>query len=64
MAQQSSAPDVGSEQGSLLSFPPGPVGGVNYATAYPPWNGGRPGVHFEVTPGGHMMDDYGRNPGG
>ncbi|TYI33269.1 hypothetical protein ES332_A04G121400v1 [Gossypium tomentosum] len=46
MARQSSASDVGSEQGSLLSFPPGPVGGVNYPTAYPPWNGGQPGVHF------------------
>ncbi|MBA0630717.1 hypothetical protein Godav_002785 [Gossypium davidsonii] len=40
MARQSKASDVGSEQGSLLSFPPGPVGGVNYPTAYPPWNGG------------------------
>ncbi|KAA3463790.1 E3 ubiquitin-protein ligase Hakai-like isoform X1 [Gossypium australe] len=46
MGRQSSASDVGSEQGSLLSFPPGPVGGVNYPTAYPPWNGGQPGVHF------------------
>ncbi|TYH77513.1 hypothetical protein ES332_D04G159100v1 [Gossypium tomentosum] len=46
MARQSKASDVGSEQGSLLSFPPGPVGGVNYPTAYPPWNGGQPGVHF------------------
>ncbi|MBA0750804.1 hypothetical protein Gogos_002189 [Gossypium gossypioides] len=46
MARQSSASDVVSEQGSLFSFPPGPAGGVNYPTAYPPWNGGQPGVHF------------------
>ena len=73
MARPSSAPDVGSEQGSLLGFPPGPIGGVNYPAAYPqPWNGGQPGVHFEAMPGGNMMGegfanyqgDYGRNPGG
>ncbi|XVF55139.1 hypothetical protein PTKIN_Ptkin06aG0012300 [Pterospermum kingtungense] len=72
MARPVSAPDVGSEQGSLLGFPPGPVGGVNYPGAYPhPWNGGQPGVHFETTPTGHVMGDgfanyqgdYGRNPG-
>ncbi|XP_007026811.2 PREDICTED: E3 ubiquitin-protein ligase Hakai [Theobroma cacao] len=73
MARPSSAPDVGSEQGSLLGFPPGPVGGINYPTGYPqPWNGGQPGAPFEAPPGGHMMGDafanyqgdYGRNPGG
>ncbi|XVF76760.1 hypothetical protein PTKIN_Ptkin13bG0292800 [Pterospermum kingtungense] len=73
MARPSSAPDAGSEQGSLLGFPHGPMGGINYPAAYPqPWNGGQPGVNFEAMPGGHMMGDgfanyqgdCGRNPGG
>ncbi|KAE8727286.1 Machado-Joseph disease-like family protein [Hibiscus syriacus] len=66
-------PGAGSEQGSFMSFPPGPMGGVNYPAAYPrPWNGGQTGVRLEATPGSHMMadgfanyqGDYGRNPGG
>ncbi|CBI30439.3 unnamed protein product, partial [Vitis vinifera] len=41
MARPDSAPDVGTEQGSLLGFPPGPVGGVNFPESYPrPWNSG------------------------
>ncbi|XP_022743612.1 LOW QUALITY PROTEIN: E3 ubiquitin-protein ligase ZNF645-like [Durio zibethinus] len=73
MARPSSAPDVGSEQGSLLGFPSGPLGAVNYPAAFPQsWNGGQPGVHFEASPGGHLVGDgfanyqgdYRRNPGG
>ncbi|GLT92655.1 hypothetical protein SLE2022_104820 [Rubroshorea leprosula] len=73
MARPNSAPDVGSEQGSLLGFPPGPMGGLNYPPAYPqPWNAGQPGVPFDAPAGSQGMGegfanyqgDYGRNPGG
>ncbi|GMI71393.1 hypothetical protein like AT5G01160 [Hibiscus trionum] len=58
MARPSSAPGAGSEQGTFMNFPPGPIGGVNYPAAYPqPWNGGQPGVRFEATPGSHLMPD-------
>lgn len=53
MARPESTPEVGSEQGSLLGFPPGPAGGVNFAESYPrPWSLG-PGVgNFETSPAG------------
>ncbi|XP_039055825.1 E3 ubiquitin-protein ligase HAKAI homolog isoform X2 [Hibiscus syriacus] len=58
MGRLSSAPGAGSEQGSFMNFPPGPIVGVNYPAAYPqPWNGGQTGVRFEATPGSHMTPD-------
>ncbi|CAK9133918.1 unnamed protein product [Ilex paraguariensis] len=78
MARPDSAPEVGSEQGSLLGFPPGPQGGMNFSENYPrPWNFGPVGVPFEPSPSAqgilNMSDsqgrvaffqgDYGRNSG-
>lgn len=58
MARPDSAPDVGTEQGSLLGFPPGPVGGVNFPESYPrPWNSGPVGVPFEGPTGGQPIPD-------
>ncbi|KAF5940933.1 hypothetical protein HYC85_022100 [Camellia sinensis] len=43
--------EVGSEQGSLLGFPPGAAGGVNFAGGFSrPWNAGPAGVPFEPSP--------------
>nr|GMC97615.1 E3 ubiquitin-protein ligase Hakai [Ipomoea batatas] len=42
MRRPDSAAEAGSEQGSLLGFPPGPAGAANFAEAYPrPWNMGQ-----------------------
>lgn len=39
MARPDSTPEPGSVQGSLLGFPPGPAGHMNFAQNYPqPWN--------------------------
>lgn len=39
MSRPESVPEGGPEQGSLLGFPPGPAGGVNFAESYPrPWS--------------------------
>ncbi|GAV68544.1 hypothetical protein CFOL_v3_12047, partial [Cephalotus follicularis] len=44
VARQDSAPDVGSEPGSLLGFPPGSAGAMNFAASYPqPWITGSAG---------------------
>ncbi|CDP06525.1 unnamed protein product [Coffea canephora] len=53
MARPESTPEVGSEQGPLLGFPPGPAGSINFAESYPrPWSLG-PGVgNFETSPTG------------
>lgn len=70
------APEGGTEQGSLLGFPPGPTGGMNFAEMYPrPWNVGPNGVQFDpsmmMNQGmsdsqgrvGFFQGDYGRNQG-
>ncbi|KAJ9185316.1 hypothetical protein P3X46_004965 [Hevea brasiliensis] len=75
MARPDSDPEVGAEQGSLLGFPPGPAGGVNFMSNYPqPWNSG-PTSGGQAIPDGfpnrsdsrgnaaYYQGDYGRNPG-
>ncbi|PSS32667.1 E3 ubiquitin-protein like [Actinidia chinensis var. chinensis] len=50
MARPDSAPEVGSEQGSLLGFPPGPSGGMNLSEGFPrPWSMGPAGMPFDPT---------------
>ncbi|KAL3531734.1 hypothetical protein ACH5RR_005255 [Cinchona calisaya] len=79
MGRPESTPEVGSEQGSLLGFPPGPAGGVNFAESYPrPWGLGPAVGNFETSAAmeGFMTSasdpqgrpavfhgDYGRNTG-
>ncbi|KAM7526462.1 hypothetical protein LguiA_016364 [Lonicera macranthoides] len=75
MMRPESAPEGGSEQGSVLGFPPGPAGGMNFSENYPrgPWNIGPNGMHSESAPpmvqtdsqGGVALfqGDYGRNQG-
>ncbi|XVE62005.1 hypothetical protein DITRI_Ditri06bG0084000 [Diplodiscus trichospermus] len=57
MAKTSSAQDVGSEQGTLLGFPLGPIGGVTYPQ---PRNEG----HMIRDGFANYQGDYGRNLGG
>ncbi|KAK9290680.1 hypothetical protein L1049_008854 [Liquidambar formosana] len=58
MARQDSAPEVGSEQGSLLGFPPGQAMGMNFPASYPqPWNAGPAGMPFEPPPVGQGTAD-------
>ncbi|KAJ0088042.1 hypothetical protein Patl1_31717 [Pistacia atlantica] len=58
MPRPDSAPEVGSEQASLLGFPPGPPGGVNFPASYPQlWNTGPTGVPFEVPSGGQGVPE-------
>lgn len=49
MQRQDSAPEAGSEHGSLLGFPPGSSGNVNFTANYSqPWNNaGQAGIPFE-----------------
>lgn len=75
MARPDSAPDGGAEQGSLLGFPPGPAGGMNFMANYSqPWNSGpAPGSQGIPDAFANSSDsqgniafyqgDYGRNPG-
>ncbi|KAJ4834753.1 hypothetical protein Tsubulata_012588 [Turnera subulata] len=75
MPRPDSGQEVGGEQGSLLGFPPGPAGGVNFMANYPqPWNAGpSPGTQgsgdgFANGPDSQgnaafFQGDYGRNPG-
>lgn len=71
-----SIPEGGTEQGSLLGFPPGPTMGMNVAEMYPrPWSVGPNGVPFDssmmMNQGmldaqgriGFFQGDYGRNQG-
>ncbi|XP_044474331.1 E3 ubiquitin-protein ligase HAKAI homolog [Mangifera indica] len=52
------APEIGSEQASLLGFPQGPTGGVNFPGSYPqPWNTGPTGMPFEVPSVGQGIPD-------
>ncbi|KAK2967733.1 hypothetical protein RJ640_012959, partial [Escallonia rubra] len=67
MPRPDSAPEVESEQGSLLGVPPGQAGIVNFSGSYPrPWNIGPTGVPFEHSPAGQgsrdafMSDTQGR----
>lgn len=68
MARQDSAPEVGSEQGSLLGFPPGSAGSMNFPANYhQPWNAGQPGMPFESPHGGqdsftNLSDSQGKVP--
>ncbi|PON90149.1 Zinc finger, C2H [Trema orientale] len=80
MARQDSAPEAGSEQGSLLGFPPGSAGNTNLPANYhQPWNAGQVGMPFEHPQGGqdsftnlsdsqgkvpYYPGEFGRNPGG
>uniref|UniRef100_A0A5B6ZP24 RING-type E3 ubiquitin transferase n=1 Tax=Davidia involucrata TaxID=16924 RepID=A0A5B6ZP24_DAVIN len=58
MTLPDTAPEVGSEQGSLLGFPPGPAGGVNFSESYPrPWNMAPVGVPFEHSPASQGIGD-------
>lgn len=53
MPRPDSVTEVGSEQASLLGFPPGPPGGVNFPPSYSQlWNPGPGGAPFEVPSGG------------
>ncbi|KAL2510011.1 RING/U-box superfamily protein [Forsythia ovata] len=62
MPRPDSTPEVGSEQGSLLGFAPGPAGAMNFAENYPrPWNLGPATGHFEPPLVG--QGDYGRSMG-
>ncbi|KAL2553037.1 E3 ubiquitin-protein ligase [Forsythia ovata] len=48
MLRPDSTQEVGSKQGSLLGFTPGPAGAMNFAENYPrPWNLGPATGHFE-----------------
>ncbi|XP_022935351.1 E3 ubiquitin-protein ligase Hakai-like [Cucurbita moschata] len=56
--RQDTAAETGSEQGSLLGFPPGAAGGMNFSATYPqPWNTGQAGVPYEHAAGGQGMPD-------
>lgn len=68
MARQDSAPEAGSEQGSLLGFPPGSTGNMNFPPNYhQPWNAGQAGMPFEPPQGGqdsftNLSDSQGKVP--
>ncbi|PIN24875.1 E3 ubiquitin ligase involved in ubiquitination of E-cadherin complex [Handroanthus impetiginosus] len=64
MARPDSMPEAGPGQGSLLGFPPGPAGPMNYAQNYPqPWNMGpvsgplEPPMVSQGTPEGFVNAD-------
>ena len=55
--RQDSASEIGSDQGSLLGFPPGPGGGSNFPANYPqPWHGGMGSLPFDQAQSGMTMD--------
>ncbi|KAF3448994.1 hypothetical protein FNV43_RR09718 [Rhamnella rubrinervis] len=72
MARQDSTPEAESEQGSLLGFPPGSAGNMNFTANFPqPWNNsGQAGVPFEPPQGSqgaadvfsNMPDSQGKVP--
>lgn len=73
MSRMNSAQDAGQDQVSLLGYPPGPAGSMNYPAHYPqPWNVGPPTMAFDGQPGGQVaqdgpsnyQSDYGRSPRG
>ncbi|XP_023527487.1 E3 ubiquitin-protein ligase Hakai-like [Cucurbita pepo subsp. pepo] len=56
--QDTAAAETGSEQGSLLGFPPGAAGGMNFSATYPhPWNAGQAGIPYDHAAGGQGMPD-------
>lgn len=71
MPRSDSTPEMGSEKGSLLGFPPGAAGNMNFPENYPrPWNMGQPvgpspdGFVSAADPQGRAVffqGDYGRN---
>uniref|UniRef100_A0A9I9CVR0 RING-type E3 ubiquitin transferase n=1 Tax=Cucumis melo TaxID=3656 RepID=A0A9I9CVR0_CUCME len=62
VSRQDTAAETGSEQGSLLGFPPGAPGGMNFSATYPQsWNTGQAGIPYEHAGGG--QGDYRRSPG-
>lgn len=68
VARQDSALEVGSEQGSLLGFPPGSAGSLSFPASYhQPWNAGQPVMPFEPPQGGqdsftNLSDSQGKGP--
>lgn len=59
MARPESTPEVGPEQGSLLGFPPGPAGGMNFGESYPrPWNMGPAVGSFDPSAGPGTVDGF------
>ncbi|KGN58802.1 E3 ubiquitin-protein ligase HAKAI homolog [Cucumis sativus] len=62
VSRQDTAAETGSEQGSLLGFPPGAAGGMNFSATYPQsWNTAQAGIPYEHAGGG--QGDYRRSPG-
>ena len=62
VSRQDTAAETGSEQGSLLGFPPGAAGGMNFSATYPQsWNTAQAGIPYEHAGGG--QEDYRRSPG-
>ncbi|XP_049387845.1 E3 ubiquitin-protein ligase HAKAI homolog [Solanum stenotomum] len=59
MPRPDSTPERGSEQGSLLGFPTGAAGNMNFPENYPrPWNMGQPAGSFEPTAVQPSPDGY------
>uniref|UniRef100_A0A0V0I7G9 RING-type E3 ubiquitin transferase n=1 Tax=Solanum chacoense TaxID=4108 RepID=A0A0V0I7G9_SOLCH len=59
MPMPDSTPERRSEQGSLLGFPPGAAGKMNFPENYPrPWNMGQPAGSFEPTAVQPSPDGY------
>lgn len=59
MPRPESTHERGSEQGSLLGFPPGAVGNMNFPENYPrPWNMGQPAGQFDPTAVQHPPDGF------
>ncbi|KAI4354633.1 hypothetical protein L6164_003481 [Bauhinia variegata] len=55
--RQDSASEMGTDQGSLLGFPPGPGGGPNFPANYPQaWHAGMAGMPLEQAQSGMAMD--------
>lgn len=58
MGRTDSTPEVGSQQGSLLGFPPGPVVGVHFSAQYQQsWTAGTVGVPFEAPMGNQGVQE-------
>lgn len=58
VSRQDAAVDSGSEQGSLLGFPPGAAGGMNFSATYTQsWNTGQAGAPYDHAAGSQGMPD-------
>ncbi|KAF4356975.1 hypothetical protein F8388_015951 [Cannabis sativa] len=68
MTRQDSTPEKGSEQGSLLGFPPGSAGNMHFQANYhQPWNAGQANMPSEPPQAGqdsftNMPDSQGKGP--